>query len=226
MLHVLAWVSLTIAFSCTALIVADELRRPQPMAIMNLVWPVSALYGSVFALWAYYAVGRAAPKAEQKPMHMDGADDSPPTAKQVALAASHCGAGCVLADIVAEFTVFALALTVAGSTLFASFLWDYLLAWSLGIVIQYFTIKPMRHLSFAGGILAAIKADTLSITAFQVGMYAWMALVFYVLFPGPHLKPNEPQYWLMMQIAMILGFATSYPMNALLIRWGLKEKMG
>ncbi len=197
------------------------------MAVMNLVWPVSALYGSVFALWAYFAVGRAKPKDEQKPMKMDGDEDtSPPSFRQTALASSHCGAGCVLSDIVAEFAVFALALTVAGSSLFASFLWDYLLAWTVGVAIQYFTIKPMRHLSIAGGIVAAIKADTLSITAFQVGMYGWMALVFYKLGPHPHWEPNQPQYWLSMQVAMLLGFATALPMNYWLIRWGLKEKMG
>jgi len=29
-----------------------------------------------------------------------------------------------------------------------------------------------------------VKADTLSILSFQVGMYAWMALVFFKLFPA------------------------------------------
>jgi len=37
--------------------------------------------------------------------------------------------------------------------------------------------------------------------------------------------PFEPQYWLMMQIAMIFGYATSFPMNWQLIRAGLKEAM-
>ena len=222
----IAWISLGVAFLCALIIAIDEARRPQKMAVMNLVWPVSALYGSVFALWAYYAVGRAQPKSEQKPMNMEGnQDSSPPTFRQTALAASHCGAGCVLSDIVAEFTVFGLALTVAGNSLFASFLWDYVLAWTVGVAIQYFTIKPMRHLTVGGGILAAIKADTLSITAFQVGMYGWMALVFYRLGPHPHWEPNQPQYWLSMQVAMLLGFATALPMNYFLIRAGLKEKM-
>jgi hypothetical protein len=75
-------------------------------------------------------------------------------------------------------------------------------------------------------LLAAVKADTLSILAFQVGMYLWMALVYFKLFPAPHhLTPFDPRYWLMMQIAMICGFATSLPMNRLLIRAGLKEAM-
>jgi hypothetical protein len=41
--------------------------------------------------------------------------------------------------------------------------------------------------------------------------------------PHPHLTPFEPQYWLTMQIAMIWGYATSFPMNRWLILAGLKE---
>jgi hypothetical protein len=29
---------------------------------------------------------------------------------------SHCGSGCVLGDVISEFAVFALALTIAGAT--------------------------------------------------------------------------------------------------------------
>lgn len=73
---------------------------------------------------------------------------------------------------------------------------------------------------------AAIKADTLSIVAFQIGMYAFMALMLYKLFPAPHrLTPFDATYWLMMQMAMICGFATTCPMNRWLMRTGMKEKM-
>jgi len=110
--------------------------------------------------------------------------------------------------------------------LYASYLWDFVAAWLLGIAFQYFTIKPMRNLSVAGGLWAAIKADTLSILTFQIGMYGWMALVFFKFFPNPHLHPNEPGYWLMMQIAMICGFVTALPVNRLLVKIGWKEAMG
>jgi hypothetical protein len=57
-------------------------------------------------------------------------------------------------------------------------------------------------------------------------MYAFMAVVFYKLYPAPHrLTAFDPVYWLMMQIAMICGFATSYPMNRWLMDKGVKEKM-
>ncbi len=48
-------------------------------------------------------------------------------------------------------------------------------------------------LSPAKGVLAAIRADTLSIIMFEVGLFAWMALSYFVLFTSPHLQAN--QHW-------------------------------
>jgi hypothetical protein len=235
MLQTVAWISLAVALACALVIAIDELRHPQKMAIMNVVWPVTALYFSVFALWAYFRKGRHMSResmsrsneqmAQPRAVNDQQARRSP-SWSQAALADTHCGAGCVLADIVTEFTLFATGATLFGTALYASFVWDFMAAWLLGIVFQYFTIKPMRNLSVGGGIRAAAKADTLSILAFQVGMYAWMALVFFKLFPHPHLAPDQPGYWLMMQIAMICGFVTALPINRLLVRIGWKEAMG
>ena len=222
MLGTVAWISIGLAFLCAAWIVADETRHPQKMAMMNIVWPITALYFSVFAVWAYYAVR----KGKNESASMDSqSQDSPPTLSQTAVGTSHCGAGCMIADVGAEFAIAAAGLTLMGSVLWAEFAIDLGLAWALGIVFQYFAIKPMRKLSPAKAIIAAIKADTLSILAFQIGMYAWMAFVFFRLFPHPHLTPFQPAYWLMMQIGMIAGYCTSLPMNWSLIRAGLKERM-
>ena len=223
MLDTVAWVSIALALMCATWIAIDETRNPQKMGIMNVVWPVSALYFSVLALWAYYAIGRRKSRNAPESEPMDKRDG--PTAVQVAVGTSHCGAGCMLADIGAEFGIAAAGITLLGSVLWAEFAIDCAAAWALGIVFQYFALKPMRDLSVAQTILAAIKADTLSILAFQVGMYAWMALVFFKLFPNPHLTPFHAVYWLMMQIGMVCGYATSFPMNWVLIRTGLKEAM-
>jgi hypothetical protein len=236
MLNVIAWTSLGIAFACAVVIAVDEIRHPQKMWIMNIVWPVTALYFSVFAVWAYFGTSRSMTKAAMEGMsaqemkqHQEQQKEQErrsPSWKQTALSGSHCGAGCTLADVVTEFTVFGVGATLLGKELYASYLWDFIAAWSLGVVFQYFTIKPMRNLSVGRGIWAAMKADTLSILAFQIGMYGWMALVFFQWFPGPHLQANEAPYWLMMQIAMICGFITSLPVNWLLVKIGWKEAMG
>ena len=58
-LHDLARISLALGFACATIIAVDEVRRPQKMWIMNLVWPLTALFGSL--LWiAYYFRGGGA----------------------------------------------------------------------------------------------------------------------------------------------------------------------
>jgi Domain of unknown function (DUF4396) len=230
MIATFAWISLLAAFASALIIAVDEARHPQKMWIMNLVWPITALYFSIFAVWAYFRIGErphheATGNMAQTSMQ-HAAVQPDPTWQQTAVATSHCGAGCTLGDIVAEFSIMGLGLRLFGSPLYASFAADLFLAWLLGIAFQYFSIKPMRDLSSSQALMAAVKADTLSILAFEVGLFGWMALTYFILFPNPHLEPNQPLYWLMMQIGMVIGFFTSYPMNRLLIRWGTKEAMG
>ena len=230
MLSTLAWVSILIAVISFLWIAMDEVRHPQKMAIMNVVWPVSALYFSLIAVWAYYRVdqnksGSAMHRQRAQTGHESHGEHSEPSAWQVAVGTSHCGAGCMLADVFCEFFIATAGITLFGSVLWAEYAIDFAAAWALGIVFQYFAIMPMRNITPAQGIVAAIKADTLSISAFQVGMYAYMALTFFTLFPTPHLTPFDPRYWLMMQIAMICGFFTAYPVNRWLIRSGLKKAM-
>lgn len=139
---------------------------------------------------------------------------------------SHCGAGCTLGDILAEFVIFGLGAAIAGQAVYAEMAGDYLAAVALGIVFQYFAIAPMRGLSLRKGLTEAAKADVLSLTAFEVGLFGWMALTAFVLFPAPHhLHPDSPVYWFLMQVGMIIGFATAWPANVWLIRRGIKEAM-
>lgn len=51
-----------------------------------------------------------------------------------------------------------------------------------------------------------------------------MAIVQLVFFPHG-LTPDHAAYWFLMQIGMLLGFATSFPVNRWLLRRGLKEAM-
>ena len=101
-------------------------------------------------------------------------------------------------------------------------------AFAFGIAFQYFTIAPMRGLSLGQGLVAALKADILSLTAWQVGMYGFMALAHFWMFGRllqVHLDAHSPEFWFMMQFAMLAGFCTSYPVNWWLVRAGIKERM-
>ena len=147
-----------------------------------------------------------------------------PFAASVALGASHCGSGCAIGDLLAESFLLLVPLTLFGREIYAAWVLDYVLAFLFGIAFQYFTIAPMRNLGPKEGLLAALKADTLSLTAWQVGMYGWMAIATFVIFGHP-LEKTGPVFWFMMQIAMLCGFVTSYPVNWWLLRSGIKERM-
>lgn len=244
-LHILSICMLFLGALCAMVIVVDLLRgNKQHMWIMNVVWPVTALFGTFFALWGYFRYGRLA--THQKAMEAKKRGEEPPNKRftpfpvMVGKGATHCGSGCTLGDIFAEFlalSVPAVAVWLGWKSIFpdthygkifAVWILDYIFAFLFGIAFQYFTIVPMRGLSPGKGFIQAIKADTLSLTAWQFGMYGFMAIAHFVLFVyvWPHeIKPSMPEFWFMMQIAMLAGFATSYPVNWWLIRKGIKEKM-
>ena len=224
-LHLLAILSLSVALACAVTIALDEWRHPPKIAVMALVWPLTALFGSILWLAVYYRWGRAT-----------GENKKTPTAVSALKGASHCGAGCTLGDILAEgLAVASPAMatwfgygTLVDTRMFALWVPDFLLAFLFGIAFQYWSIVPMRHLSPGAGIRAALKADILSIAAWQVGMYGGMALIQFGWFQpayGGLAEATQPEFWLAMQIAMLAGFCTSYPVNWLLVRSGVKEAM-
>jgi hypothetical protein len=225
-LTALAWAALATGFACAAWILVDIYGRGhrQRMKVMEAVWPVTALYAGPLAVVGYRRYGRPRTSLWLAEHDRDEPPEKPWWAT-VSVGVSHCGAGCTLGDIIAEFAVFFLAATIAGQTLLAEYAGDYVLAVALGLAFQYFAIAPMRGLGFRKGIVAAAKADILSLTAFEIGLFGWMALTSLVFFPAPHLHPDSPTYWFMMQVGMCLGFLTAYPVNSWLIRRGIKEAM-
>jgi len=225
-LTVVAWIALAAGFVSATIVLVDIYVRGYrlKMPVMEAVWSATGLYLGPLAVWGYWRFGRVTSTRWLREHDLQRPPDKPGWAA-VAVGVSHCGAGCTIGDIVAEFTVFALGISIAGTALWYEYIGDYLLAVTLGMLFQYFAIAPMRGLDFREGIKAAAKADILSLSAFEVGLFAWMALMAFVFFPGPHLHPDNPVYWFLMQIGMIIGFATAWPANVWLIRTGIKEAM-
>jgi hypothetical protein len=198
--------------------------------------PVRTATASAATASARAASARAASAAAGASMSMSltRADAESPHASarkrprwtMMATEVSHCGSGCVLGDVISEFVVFALALTVAGTTLGAEYVGDYVLALAFGIAFQYFAIAPMRGLGLRDGLKAAAKADFVSLTFFEIGLFGWMAVMTFVFFPSPHnLTPASAAFWFLMQIGMIIGYVTSWPANVWLVNRGIKAPM-
>jgi len=215
-LALVASLAVVLALGSAAFILWEILVRGQrlSMTVMEIVWPVTALYlGPLAVLWF------------RRWRRLAGSPDPERSMRDATtLAVTHCGAGCTLGDIAGSFLVFMIGLSIAGLALWPELVVDFVLAFSLGIVFQYLTIAPMQGLGLRDGLVAAIKADALSLIAFEVGLFGWMVFVQLVAFPE-HLEPNSPTFWFMMQIGMALGFLTAYPVNWWLVSAGLKERM-
>ncbi len=228
-LTTLASISLLIAGLCSLIIAIDILRGyRQQMWIMNIVWPITALYSGPLGLWAYFRFGRPSSRPvmrETREHDTDSEMESKPMWLSVGLAVTHCGSGCTLGDLVAEGVILSyFSFTLFGHPIFAAWVIDFILAFLFGIAFQYFSIKPMTQMSPGQALLAAFKADGLSLSAWQIGMYGWMAIATFVIF-GHEIDKAGPVFWFMMQIAMLAGFATSYPTNWWLVSAGIKERM-
>lgn len=162
---------------------------------------------------------------------MDGMSDMPgmkgrPRWQSVVLSTLHCGAGCTLADIVGEWFLFFVPVAIGGSILAGTWVVDYLLALAFGIGFQYAAIRGMeRTLPRGEAIRRAAKADILSLTAWQAGMYGWMAVAIFALNGGEAMPRTSFVFWFSMQVAMACGFLVALPVNILLIRAGIKRNV-
>lgn len=162
---------------------------------------------------------------------MDGMSDMPgmkgrPRWQSVVLSTLHCGAGCTLADIVGEWFLFFVPVAIGGSILAGTWVVDYLLALAFGIGFQYAAIRGMeRTLPRGEAIRRAAKADILSLTAWQAGMYGWMAVAIFALNGGEAMPRTSFVFWFSMQVAMACGFLVALPVNILLMRAGIKKGM-
>lgn len=141
----------------------------------------------------------------------------------VTIGVCHCGAGCVLGDIVGEWLVWATGAAIGSPprALWVEFLVDFGFAFAFGIVFQYFSIAPMEGNYGPKIIYRALKADTLSLLFFELGLFGWMA-IFQIAIFNWKLPMNTVTYWWMMQIGMFLGHWTGVPINWWLIKTGVK----
>lgn len=207
---------------------------------MNVVWVLTAVWSSYLGLWAYLKFGRQKKgpqmdmKKEEMPMDMGAMGGnmqmhmnmpSRPHWQTVSLSALHCGAGCTLADVIGETFTYHVPITIGSSLILGSWIFDFILALIIGVFFQFYAIREMQKISFFKGIAKAFKADVFSLSSWQVGMYGWMAIVYFVLFKNNELPKTSPEFWFMMQVAMLFGFFCAYPMNAFLIKLGIKKGM-
>ena len=139
--------------------------------------------------------------------------------------ATHCGAGCVVGDVIGAPIVKAMGWTIFGQPLFAEYFVEFAIAYVFGIAFQYIPIRSARMVSPHVALIDALKSETLALIAFEIGLVGWMAAPYFLLFPHHPPEVETNVFWFMMQIGMMLGLLTSYPANWLLVRSDIKNGM-
>jgi hypothetical protein len=173
-LTIVSWASVILGLGTAAAIAVDLTRHHQPMKIMNAVWPITGLYLPVAGWWLY--ADMAVRKSMDMPVDMSlSRHSNKPFWKSVFVSTTHCAAGCVIGDIIGAPIVFWTGWTLFGSRLYAEFFVLFVLAYIFGIAFQYLPIRAMRGIPRKEALIEAIKADTLALTAFEIGLFAWMA---------------------------------------------------
>lgn len=262
--------SLLVAIGSALVLMVYVIRYPQPMKVMDAVWPLTGLWSGLAGVWAFFSFGKVPdgkkemmemnekdtmspvedgmkmkekmdmtekgippmdmpmggmPQAESGSMAMSMPMENRPFWQRVTLSTFHCGAGCTLADLIGEsFGPFLLLPLGLGGIVWMWIL-DYILALGIGAYFQYAAIRPTLLQKPAGEVfIRALKIDFLSLTSWQIGMYAFSYLVFFVILSAP-LRHDTWAFWYTMQLAMCVGFLFSYPMNWYLIKKGIKPAM-
>lgn len=182
------------------------------MFIINIVWPVTALYAGPLGLLAWLFVGK-----RTRSLHR-------PFWQSMVIGTLHCGAGCTLGDLLSQLICLRMPVIIAGRRLLGGWSLDIVMAFIAGILFRYYAIRPMRKIGRGKAILTALKADSLSLIFWQTGMYGWMAISIFLLFHRA-LEQPDPVFWLMMQLAMLVGFVTALPVNWWLLKRGIKTAM-
>jgi Domain of unknown function (DUF4396) len=163
--ELVAWAALAVGFASALVIGADIalLGNRQHMAIMNVVFPLTALYMGPVAVWAYFTRGR---RMSHRQMHMHEAVMTNDLERrdswwQVSLSDSHCGAGCVLGDICGEWLVWA-----SGWMALAPYvLWDppidsssHWFVMQIGMTLGFLTSWPVNRWLLTNGVKEPMMA--------------------------------------------------------------------
>lgn len=207
----LAWIFIASALLSAAWIASDiYLRRHRHGSVASeLVWVTSALYLGPFAVPIYLRSGRT------------GAAGTTSARRSAAVAALPGGGASAVAHLIGVPLVVASGLTIAGIDL-----------WVMIIVIGVLATVLLFGYERAAGagqqqqgtgarrgvtVGAAATAALLTVLAFDVGMGGWMLLLHYNALMPP---ATEGSFWFLMQIGILIGLVTGYPVVRWLVRRG------
>ena len=203
-----AWAFITAAVITAALIAFDIYgrRNRHETVAAELVWVTSALYLGPFAFALYSRHGRISGRSEL-PHEATGATGAP-----TAVNGLPGGGASAVAHLAGVPLVLASGFTIAGIDLWVMILVIGVLAMVLLFVFERTTASSRGHRLTVG---TAAGAAVLTVLAFDIGMGGWMLLLHFNEYMPP---ATEGAFWFLMQLGIVLGLLTGYPVVSWLAR--------
>lgn len=176
-------------------------RNTHIKSIMHLVWILTVLYSGPIGLAIYYYSGR-----KQIP------NDN--IWRRGFRSVAHCYSGCGAGEISGIFI--AAGLLNLGNTWIAVV--TFILAYLAGFALAVLPLMQDGE-SFKKAIKDAFYSETASITVMEI------TAIGVALYLSDGAKMGVTRFWTSMIISLSFGLIAAYPVNVLLIRWGIKKGM-
>ena len=207
---VYAWFAL--AAASVAYVAWDCFVKKNPEAtVMKWGWVLITLYMGPVALALYVLT-------DKEPRPGEHEEFIKPLWKQGMGSTVHCIAGDATGIITAAAIVTALGLPMSLDLVI-----EYAAGFAFGLFIfQAMFMKSMYGGSYATALTRSFIPEWLSMNMMAAGMFFVMTQ----LMMGRDMRamdPAQPQFWFVMSMGVIVGFATAYPVNVWMVAQGLKH---
>ena len=186
-------------------------KRNPEMTVMKWGWVLITLYMGPVALALYVLT-------DKEPRPGEHEEFIKPLWKQGVGSTVHCIAGDATGIITAAAIVTSLGLPMTT---------DLAIEYAAGFAFGLFIFQALFMKDMAGGrywtaVRRSFIPEWLSMNLMAAGMFFVMTQ----LMMGRDMRamhPAEPQFWFVMSMGVIVGFATAYPVNVWLVAQGLKH---
>ncbi|WP_371060493.1 DUF4396 domain-containing protein [Rhodosalinus sp. 5P4] len=195
-----AWASVAVP---SLYVVIRDLRTENAhlMSLMKLVWVLTVVYSGPLGLWIYWTTGR-------RQIPRDG------LYRRAFRSVAHCYSGCGMGEVAGMF--------IAVGLLQLGTLWVAAVTFTLAYVAGYaLTVGPLLQegVGLRRALWDAFLSETPSITVMEV-----VAIGVDLSLAGD-AGPREPLFWSALVVSLSCGLLAAYPVNVLLIRFGVKSGM-
>ncbi len=194
------WAAVTV--TCVLFLIRDlRDRNPEIAGLMKFVWKFTTAYSGALGLWVYWNSGR-----KQIPRDT--------VWRRGARSVAHCYSGCGLGEITGVFITMGLLSLGNWWTAGVTFVLAYVAGFAL-------TVGPLvqEGVGFRQAMSDAFYSETASITVMEVVAIGVDLLL------AASATMAEPLFWSSLILSLAAGLAAAYPVNVLLVHFGVKEGM-